>query len=115
MKATTDFSAQAWGKRNWRTRVCWPENSQPIESTKPEASVTRFPIFWRQPAAPSFNGRTADSGSAYRGSNPWGAANPFNKIATAPTRECGDFCGDFLRNVPVVQHVLDFVPPLLCG
>ena len=26
-------------------------------------------------AAPSFNGRTADSGSAYRGSNPWGAAN----------------------------------------
>jgi hypothetical protein len=24
--------------------------------------------------APSFNGRTADSGSAYRGSNPWGAA-----------------------------------------
>ena len=25
--------------------------------------------------APSFNGRTADSGSAYRGSNPWGAAN----------------------------------------
>ena len=25
-------------------------------------------------AAPSFNGRTADSGSAYRGSNPWGAA-----------------------------------------
>jgi hypothetical protein len=23
--------------------------------------------------APSFNGRTADSGSAYRGSNPWGA------------------------------------------
>jgi hypothetical protein len=28
----------------------------------------------RQSAAPSFNGRTADSGSAYRGSNPWGAA-----------------------------------------
>jgi hypothetical protein len=27
------------------------------------------------PVAPSFNGRTADSGSAYRGSNPWGAAN----------------------------------------
>src|SRR5438093_6121931 len=25
--------------------------------------------------APSFNGRTADSGSAYPGSNPWGAAN----------------------------------------
>src|ERR1700756_63789 len=25
--------------------------------------------------APSFNGRTADSGSAYRGSNPWGAAS----------------------------------------
>ena len=27
-----------------------------------------------QTSAPSFNGRTADSGSAYRGSNPWGAA-----------------------------------------
>jgi hypothetical protein len=25
--------------------------------------------------APSFNGRTAASGAAYRGSNPWGAAN----------------------------------------
>ena len=31
-------------------------------------------------AAPSFNGRTADSGSAYRGSNPWGAANPLNHL-----------------------------------
>src|SRR5437868_14820955 len=30
--------------------------------------------------APSFNGRTADSGSAYRGSNPWGAANLFNNF-----------------------------------
>ena len=29
--------------------------------------------------APSFNGRTADSGSAYRGSNPWGAANEINE------------------------------------
>src|SRR5437870_9862383 len=27
--------------------------------------------------APSFNGRTADSGSAYRGSNAWGAAKSF--------------------------------------
>ena len=31
-------------------------------------------------AAPSFNGRTADSGSAYRGSNPWGAAKSFQCI-----------------------------------
>src|SRR5271166_2028628 len=31
-------------------------------------------------AAPSFNGRTADSGSAYRGSNPWGAAK-FSPLA----------------------------------
>jgi hypothetical protein len=30
--------------------------------------------------APSFNGRTADSGSAYRGSNPWGAANLYAVI-----------------------------------
>src|SRR5207253_2370689 len=33
-------------------------------------------------AAPSFNGRTADSGSAYRGSNPWGAAK-FSAAARA--------------------------------
>jgi len=31
-------------------------------------------------AAPSFNGRTADSGSAYRGSNPWGAAKTFELV-----------------------------------
>src|SRR5205807_6838740 len=30
--------------------------------------------------APSFNGRTADSGSAYRGSNPWGAAKSFQQL-----------------------------------
>ena len=30
--------------------------------------------------APSFNGRTADSGSAYRGSNPWGAAKSFQSL-----------------------------------
>src|SRR5437879_13656215 len=30
--------------------------------------------------APSFNGRTADSGSAYRGSNPWGATKSFQSI-----------------------------------
>jgi hypothetical protein len=30
--------------------------------------------------APSFNGRTADSGSAYRGSNPWGAAKSFQAV-----------------------------------
>src|SRR2546421_12731897 len=30
--------------------------------------------------APSFNGRTADSGSAYRGSNPWGAAKCFQAL-----------------------------------
>src|SRR5271166_5016702 len=31
-------------------------------------------------AASSFNGRTADSGSAYRGSNPWGAAKSFQAL-----------------------------------
>ncbi|MCU1256575.1 MAG: hypothetical protein JWM83_2874 [Candidatus Angelobacter sp.] len=30
--------------------------------------------------APSFNGRTAASGAAYRGSNPWGAANLFSNL-----------------------------------
>src|SRR4051812_1091854 len=40
------------------------------------ASALRIPAR----VAPSFNGRTADSGSAYRGSNPWGAANVFNNL-----------------------------------
>src|SRR5947208_8398648 len=31
--------------------------------------------------APSFNGRTADSGSAYRGSNPWGAAMNYRELS----------------------------------
>ena len=36
-------------------------------------------------AAPSFNGRTAASGAAYRGSNPWGAANNMpNNIDKTP-------------------------------
>ena len=34
--------------------------------------------------APSFNGRTADSGSAYRGSNPWGAAKSFQSLPRIP-------------------------------
>src|SRR5260370_7401020 len=37
-------------------------------------------------AAPSFNGRTADSGSAYRGSNPWGAAKHLQQLARLPSR-----------------------------
>jgi hypothetical protein len=43
-------------------------------------------------AAPSFNGRTAASGAAYRGSNPWGAAKshrphcgPRKELAPPPT------------------------------
>ncbi len=45
-------------------------------------------------AAPSFNGRTADSGSAYRGSNPWGAAKyllyflPVAGFQQFPARVC---------------------------
>jgi hypothetical protein len=34
----------------------------------------RRAVAFLEETAPSFNGRTADSGSAYRGSNPWGAA-----------------------------------------
>jgi hypothetical protein len=42
----------------------------------PTAHKIKLPLwFSASTAAPSFNGRTADSGSAYRGSNPWGAAN----------------------------------------
>src|ERR1039457_5057269 len=37
-------------------------------------------------AAPSFNGRTADSGSAYLGSNPWGAAKSFQQLPLTPSR-----------------------------
>jgi hypothetical protein len=33
------------------------------------------PVFFCRGIAPSFNGRTAASGAAYRGSNPWGATN----------------------------------------
>jgi hypothetical protein len=43
----------------------------PIKSN----SGVPLPLVRDRAAAPSFNGRTADSGSAYRGSNPWGAAN----------------------------------------
>jgi hypothetical protein len=43
-------------------------NLQPLE-------LPNGPFRGRALTAPSFNGRTADSGSAYRGSNPWGAAN----------------------------------------
>src|ERR1700691_673006 len=44
----------------------------PIQSI--ERSVHAPTAVFRVFTAPSFNGRTADSGSAYRGSNPWGAA-----------------------------------------
>ena len=50
--------------------------------SKQRATVVRSN---RHHTAPSFNGRTADSGSAYRGSNPWGAANHFQPFrATLP-------------------------------
>src|SRR6202007_1744139 len=39
-----------------------------------QSSQTRLQVGPSALVAPSFNGRTADSGSAYRGSNPWGAA-----------------------------------------
>jgi hypothetical protein len=44
----------------------------------PEASVWLSQLGCKMASialvAPSFNGRTAASGAAYRGSNPWGAA-----------------------------------------
>ena len=40
----------------------------------------RFRSTLTRETAPSFNGRTADSGSAYRGSNPWGAAKSFQSL-----------------------------------
>src|SRR6266700_3674191 len=46
---------------------------QPIKSKRRKRCC--LPI-----TAPSFNGRTADSGSAYRGSNPWGAAKSFQQL-----------------------------------
>ena len=47
----------------WRTASC----------RGPDQTVARL-VFCLL-VAPSFNGRTAASGAAYRGSNPWGAAN----------------------------------------
>src|SRR6516225_12140448 len=43
-------------------------------------------------AAPSFNGRTADSGSAYRGSNPWGAAKVLACLWYFPVVFHSDLC-----------------------
>jgi hypothetical protein len=58
--------------------------------------------------APSFNGRTADSGSAYRGSNPWGAANLESIIslttdAPGSTLNLPSLCGN-LRSFCVNPH-----------
>ena len=39
--------------------------------------------------APSFNGRTADSGSAYRGSNPWGATTRYYTPSGRSVQEGG--------------------------
>ncbi len=70
-------------------------------------------------AAPSFNGRTADSGSAYRGSNPWGAAKSFNHLQTK-SRHGGRFrtcwiCWAFLKFVetrwPYSGHTVSFRNP----
>src|ERR1035437_6365578 len=56
--------------RAWAAKLTLHSRNQynPI-SVRASARVQRC-----RAAAPSFNGRTADSGSAYRGSNPWGAA-----------------------------------------
>src|SRR5579872_2684400 len=66
-------------------------------------------------AAPSFNGRTADSGSAYRGSNPWGAAKSnqslTNKIASWWAFRCCWICWAFLICFETVGHTLA-IPPL---
>jgi hypothetical protein len=69
-------------------------------------------------SAPSFNGRTADSGSAYRGSNPWGAAKLTSSATSLCTASeipssasllcvCGLFasCRHFSRSA--VQRVVD--------
>src|SRR5215469_6482655 len=49
-------------------------------------------------AAPSFNGRTADSGSAYRGSNPWGAANLFNHLPDIGSAVCRKVCRELIAS-----------------
>ena len=42
-------------------------------------TAARLPVYAL--VAPSFNGRTAASGAAYRGSNPWGATkNPIHSL-----------------------------------
>src|SRR6266550_164154 len=67
----------------WETALPRLGGAIPAESIRPNnmshsrhTSLTeRCSLMNNLVVAPSFNGRTADSGSAYRGSNPWGAAN----------------------------------------
>ena len=50
-----------------------------------DAALLSFPF----PVAPSSNGRTADSGSARRGSNPWGATKLRNAIVRQRLKSLG--------------------------
>src|SRR5437660_12007982 len=75
----------------WETALPRLGGAIPAESIRPNnmshsrhTSLTeRCSLMNNLVVAPSFNGRTADSGSAYRGSNPWGAANLFSHFPTA--------------------------------
>ena len=51
--------------------------------------------------APSFNGRTPDSGAGYRGSNPWGAANLLPSRNSLPNTSADvDSCPQIKRKRP---------------
>ena len=57
---------------------------------------------------PSFNGRTADSGSAYRGSNPWGAANTrTSPLFRAPHRIAPN--SGLVRAKPLFYYVYGYI------
>ena len=54
---------------------CGPRRSAEAQAIRPyDEPVRSGPALAFAHVAPSFNGRTAASGAAYRGSNPWGAA-----------------------------------------
>ncbi len=67
----------ACGRRSELTRESRREQKR-ISSLPPSDLTGRRKLMNNLVVAPSFNGRTADSGSAYRGSNPWGAAKPLS-------------------------------------
>src|SRR5580658_4503627 len=87
------------GRRDSSSRQ-WVGNLLPLE-------LPNGPFKGQALAAPSFNGRTADSGSAYRGSNPWGAANHASRVAYLESSR-PFYCGQ-IRQIALGVHPTSFL------